>query len=150
MNTALRDKALTLLSYRAHSRKELSDKLKQKTSCDESDLDDILTWLEDMGFLNDRHYAASVVRHAASKGYGASRIMAELNRRGISKDLWEEALSEIPESDDTLDRLVRTKLRDPDDRDEVRRVSAALIRRGYTWDEVRRAMGRLETEKEFP
>ena len=142
MNTTLRDKALSLLSYRAHSRKELSDKLRQKTSCSAQDLDEVLNWLEEMGFLNDRTYAASVVRHAASKGYGTSRITMELSRRGISKDLWEEALAEMPETDDTMDRLVRSKLRDPEDRDEVRKVSAALVRRGYSWDEVRRAIER--------
>lgn len=148
MNTALRDKALNLLSYRAHSRRELSDKLKRKLSCSEQELEEVLNWLEELGFLNDRTYAASVVRHAASKGYGVSRITAELARRGIAKDLWEEALAELPESDDTLDRLVRSKLRDPADRDEVRKVSAALVRRGYTWDEVRRAIERVTQDTE--
>ena len=142
MNTALRDKALNLLSYRAHSRKELADKLRQKTSCHPAELSEVLDWLEEIGFLNDRAYAASVVRHAAGKGYGSGRIMSELARRGISKELWDEALSEMPDTGDALDKLVRTKLRDPEDREEVRKVSAALVRRGYSWDEVRRAIER--------
>ena len=50
----------------------------------------------------------------------------------------------MPETDDTLDRLLRAKLRNPDDRDEVRKVSASLVRRGYSWDEVQRALERLE------
>ena len=84
-----------------------------------------------------------MVRHATSKGYGISRITAELSRRGIATEFWDEALAEIPEDDDTLDRLVRSKLRDAENRDEVRKVSAALVRRGYTWDEVRRAIERV-------
>lgn len=143
MNTAVRDKALNLLSYRAHSRRELLDKLKRKISCSDQDLEEVLNWLEELGFLNDKTYAASVVRHATSKGYGISRITAELSRRGIAKEFWDEALAEIPEDDDTLDRLVRSKLRDAENRDEVRKVSAALVRRGYTWDEVRRAIERV-------
>ena len=143
MNTELRDKALNLLSYRAHSRRELSDKLKRKTSCPDQDLEEVLNWLEELGFLNDKTYAASVVRHATSKSYGISRITAELSRRGIATEFWDEALAEIPEDDDTLDRLVRSKLRDAENRDEVRKVSAALVRRGYTWDEVRRAIERV-------
>ena len=88
------------------------------------------------------NYAASVVRHAASKGYGKSRAVAELARRGIPKELWDDALSEMPESDETLDRLVQAKLHDPQDWDEVRKVSSSLIRRGYSWEEVRRAIDR--------
>lgn len=143
MNTAVRDKALNLLSYRAHSRRELLDKLKRKISCSDQDLEEVLNWLEDLGFLNDRAYAASVVRHAVSKGYGINRITAELARHGIAKELWDDALTEMPENDDMLDRLVESKLRDAEDRDEVRKVSAALVRRGYTWDEVRRAIERV-------
>ena len=146
MDTAIRDKALSLLSYRAHSRRELSDKLKRKLSCSEQDLNAVLDWLEEMGFLDDRSYAASVVRHCASKGYGAGRISSELSRRGISRDLWDEALTEMPDTDAALDRLLRTKLRNPDDREEVRRVSAFLARRGYSWDEIRRALERLNEE----
>ena len=143
MNTELRDKALNLLSYRAHSRRELSVKLKQKTDCTEQDLAEVLDWLEELDFLNDRTYAASVVRHLASKGYGRSRITAELSRRGIDRDLWDEALTEMPDTAGTLDRLIRSKLKAPEDRDEILKVSAAMVRRGYSWDEVRQAIDRM-------
>ena len=144
MNAAIRDRTLTLLSYRAHSRRELFDKLRRKGVPEGADLDEVLDWLEEQGFLNDGSYAASVVRHAASKGWGSGRITAELSKRGIPRELWDAAMEEMPETDDTLDRLLRAKLRNPDDRDEVRKVSASLVRRGYSWDEVRRALERLE------
>ena len=136
----LLEKAVSLLNYRAHSRKELADKLKQKTGCADAELAKVLDRLEELGFLNDRTYAASVVRGCARKGYGAQRALAELSRRGIAKDLREEALAEMPETDAALERLIRTRLRDPSDRDEIRKVSAAMIRRGFSWDEIRRAL----------
>ena len=37
----LLEKAVTLLSYRAHSRKELSDKLKHKTGCKDAELAEV-------------------------------------------------------------------------------------------------------------
>lgn len=76
------------------------------------------------------------------------RIAAELSRRGISKEICEEALTEMPATDETLDRLVRSKLRDPTDRDQLRKVSAAMVRRGFSWDEVRRSIERVGTEAE--
>ena len=42
----LLEKAVSLLSFRAHSRKELADKLKQKTGCGDAELDEVLNRLE--------------------------------------------------------------------------------------------------------
>ena len=150
VNTAeknpLLEKAVSLLNYRAHSRKELADKLKQKTGCGEAELNNVLDRLEELGFLNDRTYAASVVRSCSRKGYGAQRARSELSRRGIPKELWEEAMAEMPETDAALERLIRSKLRDPSDRDEVRKVTAAMVRRGFSWDEIRRAIENVQCE----
>ena len=142
----LLEKAVSLLNYRAHSRKELADKLKQKTGCGEEELNAVLDRLEELGFLNDRTYAASVVRSCARKGYGAQRALSELSRRGIPKELREEALTELPENDGTLERLIRAKLRNPSDRDEIRKVSAAMVRRGFSWDEIRQALQNIQYE----
>ena len=144
----LLEKAVNLLSYRAHSRKELSDKLKHKTGCKEAELEEVLNRLEELGFLNDRIYASSVVRSCARKGYGAQRALSELARRGIPKELREEALSDMPETCGTLEQLIRGRLRNPANRDEVRKVSAAMVRRGYTWDEIRHAIERVGAEAE--
>lgn len=140
----LLEKAVSLLNYRAHSRKELADKLKQKTGCGDAELNEVLDRLEELGFLNDRSYAAAVVRSCARKGYGAQRALTELSRRGIPKELREEALAEMPEDGGALERLIRTKLKDPSDRDEVRKVTAAMVRRGFSWDEIRRAMDNVQ------
>ena len=140
----LLEKAVSLLNYRAHSRKELADKLKQKTGCEDADLNEVLDRLEELGFLNDRAYAASVVRSCVRKGYGAKRALSELSRRGVPKELREEALEEMPQMAGTLERLICAKLRNPDDRDEVRKVSAAMSRRGYSWDEIRRALENVQ------
>ena len=142
----LLEKAVSLLNYRAHSRKELADKLKQKTGCGDAELNEVLDRLEELGFLNDRTYAAAVVRSCARKGYGAQRALSELSRRGIPKELREEALAEMPETDGTLERLIRAKLKNPSDRDEVRKVTAAMVRRGFSWDESRRAMDNAQCE----
>ena len=142
----LLEKAVSLLNYRAHSRKELADKLKQKTGCGDAELNEVLDRLEELGFLNDRSYAAAVVRSCARKRYGAQRALTELSRRGIPKELREEALAEMPETDGTLERLIRAKLKNPSDRDEVRKVTAAMVRRGFSWDEIRRAMDNAQCE----
>ena len=136
-----RDRALELLSHRPMSRRELEKKLLEKGE-DEDAAQFSLDWLEERGYLNDGDYAARVARHYGAKGYGAGRIRAELSRRGVPREYWDEALQEAPAPDDKLDKLISAKLRDPSDRDAVRRLSASLARRGYSWEEIRSALRR--------
>ena len=73
-----------------------------------------------------------VVRHYAAKGYGAGRIRNELFRRGVPKELWDDALSEMPVQDDAIDKFVRSRLTDPSDRAQIKKVTDGLVRRGYS------------------
>ena len=89
--------------------------------------------------------AAMCVRHYAAKGYGVGRIRSELYRRGIPRELWDDALQELPEQDDQIDTLLRRRLRsDTPDRDELRRASDYLYRRGFGRDEIRAAIARYQ------
>ena len=142
-----RERALEILSRRPMSRKELRDKLLQKGE-DEETADYCAQWLEANGFLNDEAYAAAVARHYAAKGYGAGRVRSELSRRGIARELWENAQAAMPEPDGKLDKFIASRLKDPEDRDQIRKITAALYRRGYSWEEIRAAMGRYNAQCE--
>lgn len=148
--SAARDRALEMVSRRLMSEKELRDKLIRKGESEEN-ADYCVNWLSENGFLNDETYAAAVARHYAAKGYGAGRVRTELSRRGVSRELWEDAVEAMPDTDSKLDRLIASKLKKPDDRDEVRKLSSALYRRGYSWDEIRSALARYnaETDEEY-
>ena len=142
-----RDRCIEMLSRRRMSRKELIDKLIKKGESEET-AEFCADWLEEKGFLDDEGYAAAVARHYANKGYGAGRVRSELHRRGVERELWDEALDNMPSSDDKLDKLISSKLKDPDDREQVRKVSASLYRRGYSWDEIRSALRRYNAQTE--
>ena len=142
-----REKALELLSRRPMSRQELKSKLIQKGQ-EEDTAEYCAAWLCDNGLLDDESYAAAVTRHYAAKGYGPGRIRGELSRRGVDRELWDDTLEAIPENTDKLDRFIAARLTDPEDRDQVRKVSAALYRRGYSWEEIRSALRRFNAETE--
>lgn len=142
-----RDRALEIVSRRLMSGKELYDKLILKGESEEN-AEYCVDWLTENGFLSDETYAAAVARHYASKGYGAGRVRTELSRRGISRELWEDALDAMPETDGKLDKLIASKLKDPNDRDQVRKLSSALYRRGYSWEDIRSALARYNSESE--
>jgi regulatory protein len=142
-----KNRAAELLSLRPMSCKELYDKLVQKGE-PEQNAAAAVAWLLENRFLDDRNYAGMVVRHYAAKGYGPGRIRNELFRRGVPRELWEEALEELPEQDDEIDRLLRKKLRgDVSDRDALRKATDYLYRRGFKHEDIRAAVERLRMEE---
>ena len=142
-----RDRAIELVSRRRMSEKELHNKLVQK-GAEESDAEYCVAWLTEHGMLDDAAYAGAVVRHYSGKGFGEGRIRAELSRRGVPRELWDDALTERGESDDKLRRYIETHLKDPTDRDAVRKLANTLYRRGFSWEEIRSAMREYEERVE--
>lgn len=132
---------------RPHSEKELRDKLREKGASDE-DIETVAALCVDYGFVNDAEYAGMIVRHYAAMGYGFGRIRQELKRRGVPEALWDEASEELPDGTETIDRLLRQKLRGKDVSDRRERDKAAnfLFRRGFSWSDIRAALSRYGAE----
>ena len=104
--------------------------------------------LTDLGLLNDGEYAHTVVRHYAAKGYGPRKLRDELYRRGVPREYWEDALEEREPDGRQIDKLARQKLRDDEPtRENLKKVSDYLARRGYGWEEISAALDRLREEE---
>ena len=145
----VRDRAMRLLDYRAMSRKELFNKLVEKGE-DREQAEEAADWLVEIGQIDDAEHAGRILRHYAGKGYGRKRIEQELRRRGIEKEHWDIAFMEMPEeSGSAVDQFIQSKLRgEMPDRKEEKRVTDALLRRGYSWDEAGAALRRYKESLE--
>lgn len=141
-----RVKAARLASGRMMSRKELTDKLSRK-GIDPDTAEETADWLESLGAVDDVAYAGVIARHYAASGYGPGRVRQELQKRGVSRELWDDALSQLPDSADAIDRFLQKKLsgRTPD-RATLKKLSDALLRRGFSWSDIRPALNRLGEE----
>ena len=140
--SAARAAAANIIGSRALSKQELTRRLVKKGN-EASDAQAAADWLEDIGAVNDADYAASLARHYGGRGYGPARVREELRRRGVDRALWDAALEEMPEAAEALDKLIRKICRgELSDPREKKRVSDALLRRGFGWSDVRAAMGR--------
>ena len=170
----LMERAVGLLALRPMSRKELLDKLtepprrRRKPNAKtveppEPDPDTLYRQsealresaeaaadrLEELGLLNDGEYAKTMVRHYAGKGYGVRKLRDELYRRGVPREYWEDALSEAEPDRDEVYGLARKKLRDGEPtRENLKKVSDYLARRGFGWEEITAALDRLRSEEE--
>ena len=83
------------------------------------------------------------VRDYGRRGYGPAKVREELRRRGVPRELWDAAMEELPDSGAVLDALIQKKCRgELSDPREIKRVSDSLLRRGFSWGEVRSALSR--------
>ena len=100
--------------------------------------------MERLGLLDDRAYAEAIVRHYGGKGFGERKLRDELYRRGVPRELWDEALAGRERGGEDLYRLAERKLHgQPSTRENLKRVSDFLARRGYGWEEISAALERL-------
>lgn len=147
MNPEAKARALALLDKRDYSRKMLIDKICEK-AISTADAEEVADWLCSLGVVDDSRYAGMIVRHYAARGYGQRRIVQELYRRGIAKELWDTALEEMPETDESIEKLLSRKLKGDFSPENRKKAAAAARRRGYGWEDIRAAMERLQSEDE--
>jgi len=140
-------RALRILGNRNFSEREMQRRLVSKGETQEN-AEETVRWLVTLGYINDADYAGLIVRHYSDRGYGVSRIRDELYKRGIPRDLWDEKLAMLDESgtsDATLEFL-RKKLGESKDKDDLRRATDSLVRRGFTYEEARAAVNKYLSE----
>ncbi len=168
----LMERAVELLAQRPMSRKELLDRLcapprpkRGKYPYDKLDdgpdpallqarrealrerAEEVADRLTELGLLNDEEYARMVARHYAAKGYGPRKLRDELYRRGVPRELWEDALEERETDGDQVLEQARRKLREKEPtRENLKKVSDYLARRGYGWEEISAALERIRAE----
>ena len=138
--------AADLIGKRAMSRRDLERKLQEK-GASEAEARYAAEWLEAIGALNDAEYAAALARHYSGMGYGPARVREKLYEKGVPRELWDEALEELPAGGGQVEAFLRSKLRGrvPDEK-EKRRLTNALLRRGFPWGEVKAAWRRMGEE----
>lgn len=142
-----RARAARMASSRMLSKKELTERLEKKGVAPET-ADETAEWLESLGAVDDAAYAGVIVRHYGGS-YGEKRVRQELQRRGIPRELWDEALEQLPDSAETIDRILQAKLRGKTlDGAALKKLSDALLRRGFSWSDIRPALNRLGGEIE--
>lgn len=135
-----KEKALRLLEFRSHSEAELKNKLVSAGAAEEI-ADRVLDFLREYSLVNDTTYAqrlASDLSHL--KKYGRRRIISELLRRGIDREICEQAADQIDtEEYPVLLELMEKKLGGDTSRKSRDRAFRYFAARGYSFDDIRRA-----------
>ena len=142
-----KSRALRILGSRSLSAREVERRLLSKDESVEV-AEETVKWLENLGYINDPDYAREIIRHYQAKGYGLARIKNELYRRGIPREISDDALCGLEGIEDAAIIYLEKKLKGSFDSDDLRRAENALCRRGFTYEEARTAVKRYLEETE--
>ena len=141
-------RAVRIVSASSVSKRHLEYRLIQKGE-DPKQAKQAVAWMSDLNLLDDAKTAEQIVDRCIRKGYGLSRAKQALYEKRIPKELWEDALADYPDQTEKIVEFLRSRLDDEADERDVRRATDALLRRGHSYQEIRRAMQKLQYDSDF-
>lgn len=137
--------ALYRLDYRDYSAQEIYEKLLE-TYKNEALCLEVVKKLARAGIINDERYAEKLARRLVeSKKYGYRRAKREMMQKGLTESTVYSALEQYADIfEENIALLLRGKysryLTDSTDRKSVEKAKNALVRYGYGYDEINRAV----------
>lgn len=144
-----KEKALWLISYRDHSKKELESKV--RNCSDKDSAKKAVEKLESVGLVDDekfaRNYAQQLlfVKHYSKKG-----AKYKLIEKGIDRDLADSVLEEIDfDSQEHIRIIIEHKYHNLSDEKTRRRAVSALQRKGYSWSDIKAVIDEFIEEEYY-
>ena len=143
--------AVEILARRLVSTHELRTKLAAKKLYSPVEIEAAVLEVKRMGALHDDFLAEDVARSYRSRGYGPARIRMTLKKRGIPKEIIEQALNgndEDAEAHDpdgsgdadnafaVLHRKAAQFRREPDPRKRKAKAVRCLVGRGFSYEDA--------------
>ena len=153
---ALND-AVAMLAQRAHATGEIRRKLERKLYMEDT-IEMVLYKLEKERLVDNEAFAREWAASRARCQVGRTRILQELRMKGIPQEMAYNALEALDEEErDTAAealacKLLRRYASEPDERKAMQKMLAAMARRGYGYEDSRRAIeaaiARLEDDSD--
>lgn len=140
-----REKALWLLSVKERSAAELREKLRAEAPANVAE--ETVAEMEALGLLNDEGYAFRLAEELRRvRHFSRRHTEQELRRRGLDRELSEQASWAVDTTDEEQALALLQKKRYNKECDEKtrRRMADLLARHGYDYDTIRRALAACE------
>lgn len=146
------NKALDILSRAGCSEKGLYKKLTEK-GIDEKNAADAVAYAKGLGFIDDEKLLPDICLHLLNdKGYGKIRIINYLITKGFERDMISAALEKLEfDSTDGIVEQIKKSKTDFSDRKAVSKLYQKLLRKGFTFSEIKTAIRKfsdIEIEEE--
>ena len=144
-----KERGLYLMDYNDNTYMGLFKKL-QKNYSDDICFE-VCDKLAEIGVINDRRFAANLARKLVEvKLMGRYRAVQEMKQKGLTKSIIEEALEPYDGTyPERLKELIMKKyLNKLDYEDRNRKVTASLVRYGYSFEDIKAVLREIREEME--
>jgi regulatory protein len=145
------NRALNYLSYRPRSSREIAQNL-QSRGIDHQVVGRVLERLEKAGFLDDEQFAEFwIANRGQFSPRGKRALKQELFQKGLSREVIERSLEDLPDQVELAQRAARRRLRSVESCDRAtfhNKLLGFLNRRGFDYQASREAVDRLWSERE--
>ena len=138
-------RAVRIVSASAVSKRDLETRLVRKGETEEQ-AKAAVQWMTELNLLDDERTARQIVDSCVRKGYGLARAKQALYEKQIPKQLWERVLADYPDQTEKILQFLHSRLGSSWDAKDLKRAVDALLRRGHSYSEIRRALECLEAE----
>ena len=142
------DNCYDLLSRRDHSVKELNTKLLR--TVDEKNADKAIEKMLELGYLDDEKYARNLVKYLAqTRNMSKNHIKQEMFKRGIPNEIIILVMEDYEfDNVSCVVDLILTKYRNKlNNEDGNKKVIASLMRKGFSYSDIKNAFYRIENEE---
>jgi regulatory protein len=142
-----RGRALRFLETRERTSLEVESRL-TRYGYEPQVVGGVMSWLKDLGYLDDDRFAREFAREKLAGSWGAGRVASELGRKGVGSEAIADAVAAAEEASggsevERLACVVRRRFARDLERDPVgarRRATGFMARRGYDWEQIRRVL----------
>ena len=138
--------AVRIVSASSVSKRDLQQRLVQKGE-DPDQAAEAVAWLEELNLVDDERTADIIVRRCIAKGYGLARAKQALYEKRIPKAYWDDALKDYPDQMEAI--AAHLSKVDTNDPKQVKKAVDALIRKGHSYANIKKAMSELPMEDDF-
>jgi regulatory protein len=129
-------KVLNLISKSMKTKVQIERYLKQKGYAQKT-VKYVTSKLEEYNYVNDALYAKLYIKQEAKKS-GVNKIRQQLFLKGVPKEVLEEALLELPNQEQEIEHLIEKYMKNKEyTKKEVSKLYAYLLRRGFTYDQIK-------------
>ena len=146
------DLSLYYLGLRARTRHEMEAYLKRRQYAPQV-IAAVMDKLKDYGFVDDGELSQRAVDSLSRQRLGRGAIERKLRQRGVDKELVREALDAYRPEDESenarqLAATLWERYREAEPRKRWQKTTAALARRGFSWDSIQSAMEGLSSSED--
>ncbi len=141
-----KSRALWYLSRSDHSEKALYDKL-VRGGFSEQASGDAVERMRELGLVNDEAYAARMAEYLMQSGISKREAEFKLINRGIPRELARSFTENDENEVEKIKYLLKHKYQNRlSDEEQVRKVFTALIRKGFSFGDVKEALKEYSEE----